>query len=184
MDNKSLTSQFRGKYAQTVVLPGAQQVFIHSPCLATGSTGSGVWVQPLPAPNLHSPPPPPLRPRLRHSLQWGCASPVNNPSTSGLPKRNFFLKQQKPTSLHAVLMTGKGFRKEKATRGGGGGQAERRGETDLIRELCCLGPGLACEVGAWGTQPSCSPCNSGGPGAGWGSHPALLGTQTTVFQAQ
>lgn len=85
------------------------------------------------------------------SPQWGCASPVNNPPPP-LPKRTFFKATETNISACRVLVTGKGFRKERATRGGGGGQAERRGNRDLIRELCCLRPGLAHEAGAWGAS--------------------------------
>lgn len=39
------------------------------------------------------------------------------------------------------------------------GQAERRGETDLISELHCLGPGLACE-GHGAPSPSAAPATA------------------------
>lgn len=79
-------------------------------------------MQPLPAPTLHA--------LSSCSPQWGCVSPVNNPSPP-LPKKNFFKATETNISACWALVTGKDFRKERATRGGGGGQAERRGETEI-----------------------------------------------------
>lgn len=68
--------------------------------------------------------PPQLQPTVR------LRSPVNNPPPP-LPKRNFFKATETNISDCWMLVTGKGFKKERATRGGGGGQAENRGETEI-----------------------------------------------------